>query len=219
MKHTGEQAFETVIEAHLLVNGYVSVAGDGFDRERAIFPETVLAFVRKTQPKEWAKLEALHGDRTGEQRDSARRTPRVALAAGAADRTAATGSGGLGPTGPVGSSDPADRSTVRRAPPSPTASRAGSPSVEDLVARLNERLGGDWSFDVQRHHRNGGGIEVTGEMKSNGARVQRIGTLPECVAQGDQRPCSFGLCANRFNRRRTALGISVTLCPIRRPSR
>ena len=30
----------------------------------------------------------------------------------------------------------------------------------DLVARLNERLGGDWSFDVRRHHRNGGGIEV-----------------------------------------------------------
>ena len=67
MKHTGEQAFETVIEAHLLANGYVSIAGDGFDRERAIFPETVLAFIRETQPREWAKLESLHGDRTGEQ--------------------------------------------------------------------------------------------------------------------------------------------------------
>ena len=62
-----EAAFETVIEAHLVENGYVSVAGDGFDRERAIFPETVLAFIRETQPKEWAKLEALHGDKTGEQ--------------------------------------------------------------------------------------------------------------------------------------------------------
>ena len=40
---------------------------DGFDRERAIFPETVLAFIRETQPKEWAKLESLHGDRTGAQ--------------------------------------------------------------------------------------------------------------------------------------------------------
>lgn len=89
----------------------MSVAGDGFDRERAIFPETVLPFVRETQPKEWTKLEALHGDRTGEQKDSARRTPRVALAAGAVDRTAATGSGGLRPTGPVGPSDPADHST------------------------------------------------------------------------------------------------------------
>ena len=38
------------------------LTGEGFDRERAIFPETVLAFIRETQPKEWAKLEALHGE-------------------------------------------------------------------------------------------------------------------------------------------------------------
>ncbi len=62
-----EAAFETVIEAHLLQHGYVPVAREGFDRDRAIFPETVLAFIRETQPKEWAKLEALHGDKTGEQ--------------------------------------------------------------------------------------------------------------------------------------------------------
>ena len=60
---TSEAAFETVIEAHLLANGYLPVAGQGFDRERAIFPETVLGFIRETQPKEWAKLEALHGDK------------------------------------------------------------------------------------------------------------------------------------------------------------
>ncbi len=62
-----EAAFETVIETHLLANGYVSVPGEGFDRERAIFPEMVIEFIRETQPKEWSKLEALHGDRTGEQ--------------------------------------------------------------------------------------------------------------------------------------------------------
>ena len=62
-----ETAFETVIETHLLENGYVPINREGFDRERAIFPETVLAFIRETQPKEWAKLEALHGDKTGEQ--------------------------------------------------------------------------------------------------------------------------------------------------------
>ncbi len=62
-----EAAFETVIETHLLQHGYVSVAREGFDRERAIFPATVLAFIRETQAKEWAKLEALHGDKTGEQ--------------------------------------------------------------------------------------------------------------------------------------------------------
>ncbi len=62
-----EQAFETVIESYLLSNGYTTVDRDGFDRERAIFPEIVLAFIRETQPKEWEKLEALHGERTGEQ--------------------------------------------------------------------------------------------------------------------------------------------------------
>jgi type I restriction enzyme R subunit len=65
-RHT-ELAFETVIEAYLLANGYVSVSRDGFDCERAIFPETVLSFIRETQPSEWKKLEALHGDQTGQQ--------------------------------------------------------------------------------------------------------------------------------------------------------
>ena len=57
-----EAAFETVIEAHLLANGYVTVNRDGFDRERAIFLETVLAFIRATQPKEWVNLYARRQD-------------------------------------------------------------------------------------------------------------------------------------------------------------
>ena len=62
-----EFAFETAIEAHLLANGYVPVDRKGIDCARAIFPDVVLGFIRETQPKEWAKLEALHGDKTGEQ--------------------------------------------------------------------------------------------------------------------------------------------------------
>ncbi len=62
-----ESAFETVIEGHLLANGYISVDRDGFDRERAIFSDVVLSFIRETQKKEWDKLEALHGEKTGEQ--------------------------------------------------------------------------------------------------------------------------------------------------------
>src|SRR6266699_4473067 len=62
-----EAAFEIVIESHLLANGCASVAEVSFDRERAIFPEAVLGFIRETQPKEWTKLEALHGEKTGEQ--------------------------------------------------------------------------------------------------------------------------------------------------------
>ena len=105
-------------------------------------------------------------DRRG---DGARQGPRTALAASAADRPAAYGSGERRPA-------PPPDATARQTPPSPIAPPAGAPSVEDLVARLNERLGNDWSFDVQRHHRNGGGIEVRAELKSNGTRVQRTGT-------------------------------------------
>ena len=66
-QRASEVAFETVIETHLLAHGYVPADRAGFDRARAIFPATVLAFIRETQPKEWAKLEALHGDKAGEQ--------------------------------------------------------------------------------------------------------------------------------------------------------
>lgn len=64
---TQEQAFESSIESHLLENGYLSIDPASFDRGRALFPETALAFIRETQPNEWAKLEALHGERTDEQ--------------------------------------------------------------------------------------------------------------------------------------------------------
>jgi len=67
MPETSEKSFETVIESHLLVNGYVAVDRAGFDAAQAIFPEAVLAFILETQPKEWERLEALHGERTGEQ--------------------------------------------------------------------------------------------------------------------------------------------------------
>lgn len=67
MKPTIEAAFETVIETYLLANGYVLVDRNSFDCKRAIFPETVLDFIRTTQSKEWDKLETLHGSRTGEQ--------------------------------------------------------------------------------------------------------------------------------------------------------
>ncbi|MBF0628743.1 MAG: type I restriction endonuclease subunit R [Magnetococcales bacterium] len=67
MKRTCEAAFESVIEAHLLENGYISQASDGFDQERELFPATVLDFIQETQPKTWAALRSLHGEKTGEQ--------------------------------------------------------------------------------------------------------------------------------------------------------
>ena len=62
-----ETAFEAVIETHLLANGYAGIHRDGFEKDRALFPETVLAFIQETQPTEWAKLEALHGKKTSQQ--------------------------------------------------------------------------------------------------------------------------------------------------------
>ena len=67
MSATTEAAFEAAIEAHLLANGYIAVPNTGFDRDRAIFPETALSFIRETQPTEWAKLVAQLGEQTGQQ--------------------------------------------------------------------------------------------------------------------------------------------------------
>ena len=58
---------------------------------------------------------------------------------------------------------------------SPSPATGDSSAIEDVVARLNARFGGSWSFDVLRHHRNGGGVEVEAELKANGSRVQRAG--------------------------------------------
>jgi len=66
-KRTSEAAFESAIETALLADGYHNLPSPAFDRERAIFPETVLAFIRETQRKEWGKLESLHGEETGER--------------------------------------------------------------------------------------------------------------------------------------------------------
>jgi len=62
-----EAAFETVIETDLLTGGYVVLSSTGYDSGRALFPEETLNFIRTTQPKEWAKLEAHLNERTGEQ--------------------------------------------------------------------------------------------------------------------------------------------------------
>ncbi|AAZ98638.1 DEAD/DEAH box helicase [Thiobacillus denitrificans ATCC 25259] len=59
-----ECSFEETIEAHLFANGYASLPASDYDAALALFPTSVLTFVRATQLKEWAKLEALHGANT-----------------------------------------------------------------------------------------------------------------------------------------------------------
>jgi type I restriction enzyme R subunit len=48
-RRPSESAFETVLESHLFRNGYGLIAREDFDRQRAIFPEPVLACIRATQ--------------------------------------------------------------------------------------------------------------------------------------------------------------------------
>ena len=49
-----EQAFETAIEHHLTTaGGYEKGDRDAFNPERGLFPQDVIAFIRKTQPREW----------------------------------------------------------------------------------------------------------------------------------------------------------------------
>lgn len=67
MKNYDEASFETCLSDTLLSGGYVALPSIDFDRERAIFPVDALDFIRTTQTKQWEKLEALHGDKTGER--------------------------------------------------------------------------------------------------------------------------------------------------------
>lgn len=58
-QHT-EIAFEAAFEHHLTTaGGYVMGDRYGFDPHRAVFPAHVLAFIKATQPDEWAYLEGI----------------------------------------------------------------------------------------------------------------------------------------------------------------
>ena len=58
--HT-EATFEALIEAHLLEHGgYERGDPAAYDRDRALIPDLVVAFIEATQPKAWAKLAGIH---------------------------------------------------------------------------------------------------------------------------------------------------------------
>ncbi|MBK7070909.1 MAG: type I restriction endonuclease subunit R [Myxococcales bacterium] len=57
-----ERAFEDVIEHHLVtVGGWHTVAAAEFDRERALIPSELFAFITATQQPLWDELRAHHG--------------------------------------------------------------------------------------------------------------------------------------------------------------
>src|SRR5688572_24134090 len=64
---TNEAAFESVIEQYMLEHGYQILVKESYNKERAFFQSTAIVFIKATQPKEWARLEALLGDQTERQ--------------------------------------------------------------------------------------------------------------------------------------------------------
>lgn len=59
--HT-EHAFEDAIEDSLVsAGGYTKGDPATFNAQHALFPSTLIAFLKVSQPGEWAKLAKLHG--------------------------------------------------------------------------------------------------------------------------------------------------------------
>ncbi len=56
-----ERFFEAHVVDELCRNGWVVGSHEAYDRSRALYPGDVLAWIRESQPKAWAKLEALNG--------------------------------------------------------------------------------------------------------------------------------------------------------------
>lgn len=62
MGQTSERAFETYVEEILLTRGgWTTGVIANWDKERALFPGQITAFIQETQPKLWAQMKDLHG--------------------------------------------------------------------------------------------------------------------------------------------------------------
>jgi len=60
---TSENAFETAIVQSLVeTGGYTQGDADGYSPELGMFKAEVLEFLQSTQPRQWEKLAAIHGD-------------------------------------------------------------------------------------------------------------------------------------------------------------
>lgn len=66
---TREEAFEVEIAEYLAAHGWLySPNADGYDRERALFPEDVFGWLDETQPEEFAKVVSVGTGSEGKQR-------------------------------------------------------------------------------------------------------------------------------------------------------
>ena len=60
MTQTNEKAFETYVEEMLLAKGWQQGSVSTWDKERALFPTQVTAFIAETQPNLWDEMRTLH---------------------------------------------------------------------------------------------------------------------------------------------------------------
>lgn len=61
LSQTNDRAFETYVEEILLTRGRSKSGTNAeWDKERALFPAQVFAFIHHTQPELWSEMQALH---------------------------------------------------------------------------------------------------------------------------------------------------------------
>lgn len=61
MVQTTEKAFESYVEEMLLARGWKPGTNAEWDKERALFPKQIVAFLQETQLKLWQKMVEMHG--------------------------------------------------------------------------------------------------------------------------------------------------------------
>lgn len=59
---TSEKRFEQDIETYFLSHGFRKALPSSFDKEKMLFPEILVEFVSKTQPKAWTRYTKLYGN-------------------------------------------------------------------------------------------------------------------------------------------------------------
>ena len=85
-------------------------------------------------------------------------------------------------------------------PAAPLAASGKGASLGEALRGLREAYGDAWSFEIVKHSKNGGAIEVVGQLHANGATVREtavaaaapgrsLGDLLELAANNSLRRC------------------------------
>jgi type I restriction enzyme R subunit len=61
MKATTEKAFEAYIQEVLSARGWITGSNQLWDKEKALFSDHAISFIKETQGDLWAQMKKLHG--------------------------------------------------------------------------------------------------------------------------------------------------------------